>query len=46
MTISKGRDSFTYQGTFRSDKIDGEGELTYSNGDSYKGSFSDGKKNG
>lgn len=46
LTLSKGRESFSYQGHFRNDKIDGEGELTYANGDTFKGSFTEGKKNG
>ena len=46
LTLSKGRDSFEYVGSFHNDKIHGEGRITYANGDTFEGSFSDSKKHG
>lgn len=46
MVLSKSRDSFSYTGTFKDDKIHGEGKLVYANGDTFEGSFAENKKNG
>jgi hypothetical protein len=44
--LSKSRDSFSYEGFFKEDKIHGYGKLVYANGDTFVGNFEDNKKNG
>jgi hypothetical protein len=44
--LSQSRDSFSYEGSFKEDKISGYGKLVYANGDTFVGTFEDNKKNG
>lgn len=45
-TIKLDNEELVYKGTLRHDRLNGQGELSYANGDSYQGEFKNGSFHG